>query len=102
MGLAGFPILDIVVEPVKGRAAVWYSALPTTLEVDERVVHEAQPVLKGISSFLIMGSMVLTLLRGVKWACNKWVHIGNFYDNWASLNGNATHKSRKASASMPL
>ena len=36
-----------------------------TLGQHMEALHEAMPVLSG-----------------VKWACNKWIHFYNFYDNW--------------------
>eukprot|EP00047_Mylnosiga_fluctuans_P003495 m.229416 g.229416 ORF g.229416 m.229416 type:complete len:265 (+) comp11903_c0_seq1:28-822(+) len=64
-GGTSFPAINIVVQPRRGRAAVWYSALPGSLDIDTRVDHEAMPV-----------------LQGEKWAANKWIHAGNFADNW--------------------
>ena len=65
-----FPQLNITGVPKKGRALLWYNLkvgkdgefLP---ELDPKVHHEAQPVVKG-----------------VKVAANKWVHVKDWVTPW--------------------
>lgn len=65
----------IYVTPKKGRAALWYNTVPTTgsppwnFKQEVRTTHEATAVKKG-----------------VKWAANKWLHVGDFVNNWAKGN----------------
>lgn len=63
-----FPDLDLLVEPVKGKAVLWYNAKPDKpLRMDMRTQHAATPVGKG-----------------EKWASNLWIHVNDFitpFDN---------------------
>jgi prolyl 4-hydroxylase len=53
-----FPRLDLTVQPVQGRVLIWPSVLDEDPDApDERTMHEALPVEKGI-----------------KYAANAWVH----------------------------
>lgn len=51
--------------PKRGRAVLWYNVRLDTLEQHMEALHEAMPI-----------------VGGTKWACNKWIHFYNFYDNW--------------------
>jgi prolyl 4-hydroxylase len=55
-GGTSFPALDVVVQARQGRAAVWYSAKPYTLEIDHRLDHEAQPVVSLFGIVCIRGA----------------------------------------------
>eukprot|EP00051_Salpingoeca_urceolata_P017781 m.245103 g.245103 ORF g.245103 m.245103 type:complete len:259 (-) comp19048_c2_seq1:149-925(-) len=59
-----FPTLNVTVQPKRGRAALWFSVNPD-LAPDYRTEHEALPVIKGS-----------------KWAANKWIHAYDFVTNW--------------------
>eukprot|EP00730_Choanoeca_flexa_P004218 TRINITY_DN11633_c0_g2_i1.p1 TRINITY_DN11633_c0_g2~~TRINITY_DN11633_c0_g2_i1.p1 ORF type:complete len:256 (+),score=49.86 TRINITY_DN11633_c0_g2_i1:170-937(+) len=65
-GATHFPKLNLKVKPRKGHAILWYSVRERDLHMDSLSDHEAQPVVKGI-----------------KWAANKWIHIDDFVNNWA-------------------
>ncbi len=57
-----FPLLDITVQPKKGRALLWPSVLDEDPESkDKRTDHEALPVLKGL-----------------KYGANAWIHSRNY------------------------
>jgi len=61
-GGTGFPILDIEVEPKKGRALLWPSVLSSNPKrQDDRMDHEALPVIKGL-----------------KYGANAWIHLYDF------------------------
>lgn len=64
-GGTNFDLLNLVVQPKRGRAALWFNLDTNTLQQDPRTRHEASPVIEG-----------------EKWAANKWVHVDNFVDNW--------------------
>ncbi|EDQ88195.1 uncharacterized protein MONBRDRAFT_37507 [Monosiga brevicollis MX1] len=63
-GETSFTRLGLAVKPKKGKAVLWYS-VTNDLEPEERTDHEARPV-----------------KQGTKYAANKWIHVGNFVDNW--------------------
>lgn len=72
-GATTFPKLGLEVQPVRGRAVLWWnfdiskiaSGIPLEeLKEDRRVVHVAQPA-----------------VNGTKWAVNKWLHSGDFVNN---------------------
>ena len=57
-----FPLLNITVQPRRGRALLWPSVLDADPEgKDFRTDHEALPV-----------------TRGVKYAANAWIHTRNY------------------------
>jgi prolyl 4-hydroxylase len=57
-----FPLLNLTVEPKKGRAVLWTSVLDDDPhERDDRTEHEA-----------------LDVVSGVKYACNVWLHTHAF------------------------
>ena len=57
-----FPLLDITVQPKKGRALLWPSVLDEDPESkDKRTDHEALPVIAGI-----------------KYGANAWIHSRNY------------------------
>lgn len=57
-----FPLLDITVQPKKGRALLWPSVLDADPEEkDKRTDHEALPVISGI-----------------KFGANAWLHSRNY------------------------
>jgi prolyl 4-hydroxylase len=57
-----FPLLDLTVEPKKGRALLWPSVLDADPEAkDKRTDHEALPV-----------------IRGIKYGANAWIHSRNY------------------------
>lgn len=61
-GHTRFPLLNISVQPKRGRAVLWPSTLsddPVTQ--DERTQHVAEPV-----------------LRGLKYSVNLWLHLYDF------------------------
>ena len=62
-----FPDVHLKVRPAKGRAVLWYDIDLDTLDINMFSRHEALPVVSG-----------------VKWGCNKWIHVYNFYDAWKS------------------
>ena len=62
-GETHFPMLDLSVQPKKGRAVVWPSVLnDNPLLKDERTAHEAKAVLSN----------------DVKYAANSWIHLNHF------------------------
>lgn len=72
-GQTHFPALGLDVFPKRGRAALWYNLKldglhlddPSTWHPDTKMTHEATPV-----------------VAGEKWACNLWVHVGDFLTAW--------------------
>ena len=61
-GATYFPNLGIKNEPKLGRIIIWPNGLDSDAStIDERTVHEAQPVNKG-----------------VKYAANAWFHLYDF------------------------
>lgn len=57
-GATRFPMLNITVEPKRGRAVLWPNVKNEALnEKDDRTIHQALPVIKG-----------------VKYAAKAWVH----------------------------
>lgn len=72
-GATTFPSLGLEVQPVRGRAVLWWNfdlrkiasgARLEDLEEDRRVEHVAQPA-----------------VAGTKWGVNKWLHSGDFVNN---------------------
>lgn len=52
---------NVTVKPRKGRAVLWPNVYMDDLEeVDDRTIHEARPVIKGM-----------------KYAANSWIHLYN-------------------------
>jgi len=81
-----FHRLNLTVKAVKGRAVLWYNALGSsgTAEIDSRTEHEAMPVVKG-----------------EKWAANKWVHLNDFQTPYNSGDLWVMEKGGKAVAQTP-
>eukprot|EP00039_Didymoeca_costata_P032330 m.37366 g.37366 ORF g.37366 m.37366 type:complete len:296 (+) comp9307_c0_seq2:776-1663(+) len=67
-----FVDLGLTVQPKRGRAALWYNSIyhndsgKVYWTQETRTNHEATAVVKG-----------------EKWAANKWVHVKDFVNNWA-------------------
>eukprot|EP00300_Choanocystis_sp_HF-7_P007714 c15468_g1_i2.p1 GENE.c15468_g1_i2~~c15468_g1_i2.p1 ORF type:complete len:365 (+),score=69.06 c15468_g1_i2:40-1095(+) len=61
-----FPRINVSVTPRMGRVVMWPNVLPGSEEVDLRTEHLAMPVLKG-----------------VKYAANKWIHQNDFITLWS-------------------
>lgn len=56
---------DLAIQPRKGRAALWPSVLDEHVyAMDERTVHQALPVLKG-----------------VKYGANAWIRLRDYKNN---------------------
>ena len=61
-GATNFVRLGIKNEPKLGRIILWPNTLDSNITIiDDRTVHEAQPVIKG-----------------VKYAANGWIHLNDF------------------------
>jgi len=64
-GGTGFPTLDIVIKPKKGRALLWPSVLNSNpSDKDHRTMHEAR-----------------TVEAGTKYAANAWIHLYDYMNS---------------------
>ena len=61
-GGTNFPLLDLTVEPKRGRALLWPSVLSSDpMEIDPRMDHQA-----------------LEVIEGTKFAANGWIHMYDY------------------------